>query len=152
MYTPGKILYFDPFYFKNGNAAKPKYFIVLYHDLATAVLACLPTRKDHVPAALVLEHGCINSDEINFNCYHFHAGIPITTNGWSFAEPTFVYGSQIDTYRLNLLKETYQVEGVEYEIIGTLKKDEFKRLIECFIKSGSVKRKYKLNLQKALDC
>jgi hypothetical protein len=29
MFDEGTIIYFDPFYFKNGNAAKPKYFVVL---------------------------------------------------------------------------------------------------------------------------
>jgi hypothetical protein len=152
MYSPGKILYFDPFYFKNGNTAKPKYFIVLHNDHSHAVLACLPTRKDHVPSNITLTHGCINADELNFNCYHFQAGVQIATNSdFSFSEPTFVYGSQVDTYELSLLQETYQVEGVEYEIVGTMKKDEFKKLIECFVNSASVKRKFKGVLQKALD-
>jgi len=29
MLEEGNIIYFDPFYFKNGNTAKRKYFIVL---------------------------------------------------------------------------------------------------------------------------
>jgi hypothetical protein len=28
MLEEGNIIYFDPFYFKNGNTAKPKYFLV----------------------------------------------------------------------------------------------------------------------------
>lgn len=147
MYSPGKILYFDPFYFKNGNTSKPKYFIVLYNDNDNTVLASLPTRTDSVPSTIEIKHGCINSDEINFNCYHFEANRVITTNNWGFDQPTFVYGGQVDNYVLTILKDVYQVEGIEYHIIGTLKKEEYKKLIECFINSSSVKRKFKAILK-----
>ncbi len=150
MYSPGKILYFDPFYFKNGNTAKPKYFIVLHVDGGNTLLASLPTRSDHVPSFLPIKHGCINADDANFNCYHFEAGKPITTNDFAFEMPTFVYGSQVDNYQLDLLKEIYQVEDVEYKVIGTLKKDEFVNLIDCFLNSASVKRKFKAILSKSL--
>ena len=147
MYSPGKILYFDPFYFKNGNTSKPKYFIVLHNDHSNTILASLPTRTDHVPSYVEIKHGCINKDEANFNCYHFEAKKPIATNGWAFEMPTFVYGSQVDNYQLDILKDVYQVENVEYSIMGSLKKDEFKKLIECFVNSRSVKRKFKALLQ-----
>lgn len=113
-------------------------------------MASLPTRSDNVPSYLELKHGCINADDANFNCYYFEAKKTITNNGWHFELPTFVYGSQVDNYQLDILKDVYQVENVEYEIIGTLKKDEFKKLIECFVKSGSVKRKFKTSLQSVL--
>ena len=136
MYSPGRILYFVPFYFKNGNAAKPKYFIVLHNDGVNTVLASLPTRADHVPSTLEIKHGCLNLDEANFNCYHFEANKVIATNGWGFKLPTFVYGSQIDNYELSILKDDYQLESAEYEIIGMLKREEFKKLIDCFLNSG----------------
>lgn len=142
MYSPGKILYFDPFNFKNGTS-KPKYFIVIHNDNANTILASLPTSKDFIPSSLETKHGCINSDDKQVNCYHFEANRIITTNNWSFSRPTFVYGAQVDMYDLSILNETYQVEGVEYEVVGVLKKEEFKNLLECFVKSGSVKRKFK---------
>jgi hypothetical protein len=43
------LIYFDPFYFKNGNTAKPKYFVVLKQLGSKSVLASLPTRKDNIP-------------------------------------------------------------------------------------------------------
>ena len=143
MYSPGRILYFDPFYFKNGNTSKPKYFIVLGAESGNAIIASLPTRSDHVPANVPIKHGCISIDSINFNCYHFEAGKSITTNNWAFELPTFIYGSQIDLYELSILKDVYQVEGVEFEKIGVLKKDEYKRIIQCFSKSKTVKIKFK---------
>lgn len=143
MYSAGRIIYFDPFYFKSGNPAKAKYFIVLYNDSHNAIIASLPTRKDSIPANIPFKHGCINVDEININCYHFEANKIITTNNWAFELPTFVYGSQIDTYELHILKDVYRVEGTEYEIIGTLKQDEYKSIIKCFAESKSVKNKYR---------
>jgi len=151
MYLPGQILYFDPFYFKNGQSApKPKYFIVIDNDGDNTVLACLPTRGDFVPSTINILHGCINDDSINFNCYHFEAEKVVCTNGWCFDLPTFVYGSQLDDYKLDLLQEIYQVEGIEYQKVGKLMQDEFEKLINCFYNSGSVKRKLKPTLKKHL--
>ncbi len=143
MYSPGRILYFDPFYFKNGNTSKPKYFIVLHNDTEATIIASLPTRSDHVPSSIPIKHGCINADDINFNCYHFEAGKAVTTNNWAFELPTFIYGTQIDAYELSILKDVYRVEGVEYEKIGILKKEEYKNVIECFSKSKTVRIKFK---------
>jgi hypothetical protein len=151
MYSPGRILYFDPFYFKNGNPCKPKYFIVLHNESDNTIIASLPTRSDHVPGCTPIKHGCINEDDINFNCYHFEAGRKVTTNNWSFDMPTFIYGSQIDSYELSILKEVYQVEGVEFEKIGILKKDEYKSILECFSKSRTVRIKFKKVFEKLLN-
>ena len=150
MYSPGKILYFDPFYFKNGNTSKAKYFIVLHNDSKKTIIASLPTRSDHVPSDIPLKHGCINVDSINFNCYHFEAEKAIATNGWGFDLPTFMYGSQVDFYDLEILKDVYKVEGTEYEILGILKKSEFLNIIKCFSKSKSVKFKFRNVFEKML--
>lgn len=151
MYSPGRILYFDPFYFKNGNSAKPKYFVILHNDSSSTIIASLPTRTENVPMSVPIKHGCISVDEINFNCYHFEANKIITTNNWGFELPTFIYGNQIDTYELPILKDVYRVEGIEYEIIGMLKKEEYKNIIECFLKSKVVKIKYKDVFKKIIE-
>jgi hypothetical protein len=49
VFEEGNIIYFDPFYFKNGNTAKPKYFVVLKNFNKNSILASLPTRKDTIP-------------------------------------------------------------------------------------------------------
>lgn len=49
MYSEGNILYFDPFYFKNGAESKPKYFLVLKRIGDHAPLASLPSSKMHLP-------------------------------------------------------------------------------------------------------
>lgn len=58
------ILYFEPFYFKNGNISKNKYFVVLKCFATSNLLASLPTSKDFVPARNMKPEGCIELPEI----------------------------------------------------------------------------------------
>ena len=60
MFKEGNILYFDPFYFDNGNTPKPKYFLVLKEVGGQLVLASLPTSHDHIPSNKEKVHGCID--------------------------------------------------------------------------------------------
>jgi hypothetical protein len=53
VFTEGSILFFDPFYFRNGNTAKAKFFIVLRVLDDKVVLATLPSSQDYVPATVV---------------------------------------------------------------------------------------------------
>lgn len=149
MYLPGSIIYFTPFYFNNGkSAAKNKYFIVLCHENDELIIASLPSSQDYVPAYADKDHGCIDIPEGGFNCYHFSPSKIITTNGFSFPIPTYMYANWIDKYPLTIFKEVYVVEGVDYEIIGRLTKEEFDAVIQCFAFSASTKRKYKEILKK----
>ena len=147
MYTPGNILYFTPFYFKNGEESKSKYFIVLHSNSSNTIVASLPTSKDHIPSFVVKKHGCINLDPINFNCYYFVNGTVIADNGWSFPRDTYVYGQQIDTFDKGIFEEIYAIEGVDYEIVGKLTITEFSSLKNCILNSASVKRKIKILLR-----
>lgn len=140
--TPGTIFYFDPFYFKNGNAAKAKYFIVLATSGDESVLASLPTRKDSVPKELMKEDGCIEDAAINFNCFVFSPSKIVTECGKSFPERTHIYGYQIDTYANSMMSDLYRIEGTDYEFMGTMKKELFDELIDCLVNSRSVRRKY----------
>lgn len=141
MFSPGNIIYFTPFYFKNGNASKPKYFIVLKKDQESTIIATLPTSKDHVPQFISKRHGCINEDTINFNCYMFIANTIITENSWAFPRDTYVYGQQIDLFDKTLLEEIYAVEEIDYKVMGKLTETEFRNLLNCIINSSSIKRK-----------
>ena len=78
MFEEGQILYFTPFYFKNGNAAKNKYFVVVKNIDETSLIASLPTRKDSIPESEVVESGCVEIPEINFNCFVISAKVPVT--------------------------------------------------------------------------
>ena len=139
----GDILYFDPFYFKNGNKSKPKYFIILKVIEGKALLASLPSSLDFRPSTVLDNHGCIEIPEASFNCYIFQANYKVTTNNWAFPLDTYVYGQQIDEYEISILKDIYPVEGLDYKIIGTLLISEFEKLISCFKNSANVKRKFK---------
>lgn len=143
MYTKGNIIYFSPFYFTDGGKSKNKYFIVLNSNENNALVASLPTSKDHIPSFIEKKHGCIEVANINFNCYYFEPNLPITDENWGFPEETFVYGPQISKFDRGVFEEIYAFEGVDYEIVGKLKEDEFNAIRECIINSKSVKRKIK---------
>jgi len=143
MYTPGKIIFFDPFYFKNGAQSKPKYFLVLAKVGTTAVLASLPSSKDYVPRTIAVEHGCIEVPEGCVNCYVFKAGIKITDCGFSFPMDTFLYGQYLDDFEISLLESNYPLVGIDYDVVGELTAEELAAVIKCFGMSATVKRKYK---------
>ena len=142
MYTPGKIIYFDPFFFKEGGS-KPKYFLVLKVINENVILASLPSSQAHLPASIVIQHGCLEIPELCINCYVFEANKPITKDGWSFNLNTFLHGLWLDDYNISELMETYSIENVEYEIIGELTDEQLCNIINCFANSSNVKRKYK---------
>lgn len=143
LYTPGKIIYFDPFYFKNGASARSKYFLVLKVIDNMTILASLPSSKYHLPSSLNIDHGCIEIPAGCINCYVFKSGQVITKCGFSFDLDTFLYGQWLDEYSLENLNDMYQVEGIEYKIIGELLDDELQKVIECFVASAVVKRKFR---------
>lgn len=142
MFKEGNIIYFDPFYFKNGNPAKAKYFVVLKNNGDNSILASLPTRTDSIPEKDVIKNGCVELPDINFNCFVISDDIEITDCGRYFDFPTYIYGYQLDTYEESLLREIYPNEGTDYEIWGKMKDGVFKELIECLKSSKSVRIKY----------
>jgi hypothetical protein len=142
MYTEGNILYFTPFYFKNGNTAKPKYLVVLKTIGDKTILASLPTRTDSIPAKDVVEAGCVELPDINLNCFVISHTLPITVCNKKLDFPTFIYGHELDTYELKDLRDIYRIEGSDYNIYGKMKPEIFKDLISCLKTSKSVKQKH----------
>jgi len=143
MFEEGNIIYFDPFYFKNGNSAKSKYLIVLKRTAdGKNVLATLPTRKDSVPEKDTIEQGCVELPEINLNCYVISSKKVITTCKKCFPFKTHIYGHQIDLYESELMNEIYPLEGTDYEIWGKMDEKLFAELIECLRTSRTVKTKF----------
>lgn len=143
MFEEGYIIYFDPFYFKNGNTAKPKYFVVLKNYDDTNILASLPTSKDFVPQNIKVDNGCIERPSINFNCFVISNALEVTECGKKFNFNTYIYGHQIDEYEVSMLREIYPLEDTDYVIWGKMKKGVFNALIACLKNSKSVKRKYR---------
>lgn len=143
MFRERTIIYFDPFYFKNGNQAKPKYFVVLKNEDNKNILASLPTRTDSIPTKELIENGCLELPDINLNCFVFSDSCTITECGKMFDFKTHVYGHQLDIYDVDFLKEIYPLENSDYFIWGIMNKILFKSLIDCLRNSRSVKRRFK---------
>jgi len=142
MFKVGNIIYFTPFYFKNGNTAKPKYFVVLKEVEEKTILASLPTRKDSIPENEVVEYGCIELPDINLNCFVFSPEITVTKCNKHFDFRTHIYGYQIDSYNIAELSDIYRIEGTDFEIFGEMQDELFTQLIDCLKTSRAVKRKY----------
>jgi len=140
VFTEGIVLYISPFYFKNGNTSKNKYFIVLKVSANQVVIASLPTRSNKAPGLMTVPHGCNNDAERCFNCYAFQANRIITDTSFSFPINTFVYGNEVEDYQLTILNSTYQIQGVDYEKIGTLTSEEYQELVSCLKQSTSIRR------------
>lgn len=143
MLTVGNIIYFDPFYFKNGNTAKPKYFLVISIKDNNSVLASLPSSKDYIPNYVPQDFGCCEISEANFNCFIITPETTVTTCGKNFEFPTYLYGHLLDTYLMEDLSSIYPTEGIDYHIWGAMREDIFSQVLDCFINSDSVKMKYK---------
>ena len=143
MLSEKTLLYFTPFFFKNGTQAKPKYFIVIKTWGNNMLLAGLPSSQKHLPPDLLKVYGCLESPERCINCYAFEANKPVTDIGFTFPLDTYVYGQHLDEYETELLEDIYPVEGIDYEVKGQLKEKEFNDLVNCFKNSASVKNKYK---------
>ena len=111
MYTAGKIIHFDPFYFDNGDSKK-KFFLVIKVIGEDAILASLPSSQDHLPSDTQLKHGCIELPDAQITCYMFEAGRSITENGWHFKQNTFLHGCWLDDYSIATLTEKYSIENM----------------------------------------
>lgn len=143
MFTPGNILYFTPFYFKNGAANKNKYFIVLKDINGQLILASLPTSKIYLPHRILEDHGCVEVPEGCINCYLFVRDRIIGQNGFAFSVLTAIYGQEIDMYDKHVIQDQYPLENVHYTVLDCLLPNELEALLACLRNSSSVKRKYK---------
>lgn len=147
MFQPKQVIYFNEFYFKNGNTAKPKYLIILGRIKDKTIVASLPTRMNNSPSLINITHGCVNLDERCFNCYVFEQGRKICENDFSFNLPTFIYGNQVEDYDIEIIEDVYKIKGIDYEEKGVLIDSEFQEILKCIINSSSTKRKIKKLLQ-----
>ena len=138
MFQIGELLKFSPFEFKNGMQPKPKYFIVLGHLNDKVLMACLPTSKDHIPADVVVERGCVDVQERGVNAYVFSPKEK-TTPTFSFPRTTYVYGEQVDEYEQKYLDEMSSV----IEHLGMIDPQQFLDLRDCIKKAKALRRKYR---------
>ncbi len=121
MFSEGQLLYFTPFYFKNGNEPKNKFFLILRNINNITLVASLPTKVNNAPALMNDSHGCVNHDERKFNCYVFAKDKPVCDNGFSFKLTTHIYGDQILDYLIAEITDSNRIiEGRDYELKGLL--------------------------------
>lgn len=147
MFKEGQLLKFSPFIFKNGAQPKPKYFIVLKNVDGELLLATLPTSKDHVPADVPVQWGCVEFPHRCVNVFVFMSGtvVAVRDNGSSFAFPrnTFVYGADLDTYPIKTLSAQIASGETEVEVIGDICPEIYHELTTCLKASRLVKNKYR---------
>lgn len=144
-YVPGNILYITPYHGKFET--KPKYFIILSVIDDSAIVANLPTSKDHIPSQLEKRHGCINSEEMQVNCYYFEQGKIVSECGsFSFPLNTYLYGEHVELLECANLDVRYSIEGEHYKKLCRLSDDEFQELKKCLSLSKKVKNKIKKHL------
>ncbi len=148
MFEAGNLYYFKPFYFADGNS-KPKYFLTLYADANAVIVASLPSSVDYVPSHIEKKHGCLNDLPSDFNAYYCSPNVKVTNNNWAFPTHTYLYGLWVNMFSLSELEANYQVEGVDYEFIGRITKNEFNAILQCFLSARTLKNKIKRLLQRA---
>lgn len=146
MFRERCIFYFANFKFNNGNDPKDKYFIVLKETSDRLIIGTLPTRKNKIPAFVTIDHGCINIEERQYNCYLFQKYKKICKNNFCFDMPTFIYGGDIDYYSKEKMQADYPQEGVNFILQGELSDEEYDKIIKCLQHSNSVRRGIKKKL------
>lgn len=104
MFSPGNLLLFTPFYFKNSAVPKNKFFVVLHKNDEGFILGSLPTSRDHLPDDLK-KHGCVRCDKRQIICYCFKQGVVVTkAGGFQFEKNTYLYGKELNDYTVPNLK------------------------------------------------
>lgn len=141
MFEERNLLYFDEYYFENGNPAKPKYFLVLKSDENGMMLISLPSSKDYIPANIEKKHGCINIPEKQIGCYFFQNNIPITECDFSFPLDTYVYAALITNQAIKTIEYIYKPK--DYKLIGKLKQNEHQNILNCLKNSPNIKSKFR---------
>jgi len=137
----GTLLFIRNYKFENGTS-KNKFLLVLKQTQNKTILISLPSSQDYVPAYQEIKHGCIDIEQVNFNCYCFIANQKITDTDFYFSKNTFLYGNWINEIITNNFLSQY-IETLDYKIIGAIHEKELSDIIECFKKSPTVKNKFK---------
>ena len=148
MFKEGNLLKFSPFIFKNGACPKNKFFVVLKEAENAMIMASLPTSKDHVPADMQLQEGCMEIPDRQINIYIFLAKQniaihPDTQLPFSFNLNTFIYGADIDSYPVTVFQEQIENGETKVELMGRLTEEQFSALKDCLKGSKMTKRRFK---------
>jgi hypothetical protein len=149
LFVERQVLFFRPFYFKDGGAPENKFFVILKNIDNVSIVASLPTKVNNAKSLINIPHGCINIDDRKFSCYIFEAGRPVCENGFYFKLPTHMYGDQVNDYQLDSITKGGTIkEGVEYDVAGFLTEVEFTDIYKCLSDNNSTKGRIKRLLKK----
>jgi hypothetical protein len=141
MFEERNLLYFDEYYFENGDPSKPKYFLVLKRDTNGVMIISLPSSKVNSAVPENKIHGCINLPAVNFGCYFFENQVPITECGFGFPFDTFVYAYWITDKTIETIDYIYKPK--DYSLIGKLTTQEYNDVLACLRNSPNIKNKYR---------
>lgn len=141
MFEERNLLYFNEYYFENGNPAKPKYFLVLKSDENGIMIISLPSSKDFIPANVLKKHGCINIPEKQIGCYFFENNIKITECGFGFPLDTYLYSENIAQKTIQIINYIYKPR--DYVLKGKLTIQEHKNILNCIKNSPNIKSKFR---------
>nr|WP_315198450.1 hypothetical protein [uncultured Flavobacterium sp.] len=141
MFEERNLLYFDEYFFENGNPAKSKYFLVLKCNQAGIMLISLPSSKDYIPADIDKKHGCINIPEKQIGCYFFQNKVQITECGFGFPLDTYLYAALITSQTIEVIEHIYKPK--DYKLIGKLLQKEHNNIVNCLKNSPNIKSKFK---------
>ena len=147
MFKERHIYFIKSFQFNNGGESKDKYFIVLKTSDKNVIIGTLPTRANKIPSFVTIEHGCINIDERMYNCYLFKKNQTVCKNGFCFDMPTFIYGTDIDSYLVAKMANDYPKEGENYVTIGVLNDLEYENIMKCLQNSKAIKKSIQRKLE-----
>jgi len=149
LFVERQVLFFRPFYFKDGAAPLNKFFVILKNIDGVSIVASLPTKVNNAPSLLTIPHGCNNHEDRCFSCYVFEAGKVVCENGFAFKLHTHMYGDQVNDYELEVITKKNTIkEGVEYDVVGMLTQDEFAEVYKCLSDNNSTRGRIKRLLKK----
>lgn len=141
MFEERNLLYFEEYYFENGDPAKPKYFLVLKRDENGIMIISLPSSVQNISVPENKKHGCINLPVVNFGCYFFENQVAITECGFGFPFDTFVYAYWITDKTIETIDYIYKPK--DYGLIGRLTIQEYQNVLTCLKNSPNIKSKYR---------
>ena len=142
MFEERNLLYFNEYYFENGNPAKPKYFLVLKSDENGIMIISLPSSKDFIPSNVIKKHGCINIPEKQIGCYFFENNIQITECGFGFPlDTSYLYSENSTQKTVQIINYTYKPK--DYVFKGKLTIQEHKNILNCIKNSPNIKSKFR---------
>lgn len=148
MFKEGRLLYFEPFFFKNGNLPKNKYFLVIKDVDGELLLASLPTSQDHIPQGMDIRNGIYEIPNSRLSAFVFIAGKEIATHPstkrrFSFSKNTFIYAEELDTYPESFFIEQVSQGKTKISIIGDIDKPIYDDIVSFLHGSCTIRRKYR---------